>query len=191
MMQRYLITDPEYYGATPDILVQRLDAIVDADTCDMICFRDKQTENYALMASFFLGAVEEKCPLRLLHGDVELASKLHAEGVHLTSAQSDRIEKAKALGLYVVISCHTEAELYHACELGADAATYSPVFATPGKGEPKGLEDLKERVGKIPLNIIALGGITTPEHVKAIEQTGAYGFASIRYFVENNQSQES
>ncbi len=191
MIVRYLITDPKYYGVTPDRLVTKLEEVLSSTVCDMICYRDKENEQYALMASFFLGAVEEKCPLRLLHGNVELAAELHAEGVHLASTQFDEVKHAKELGLYVVISCHTYDELLKAHELGADAATYSPIFATPGKGEPKGLEDLKEIVGKIPLNIIALGGITTPEHVEQIDAAGAYGFASIRYFVENNQSQES
>jgi thiamine-phosphate pyrophosphorylase len=186
-LKAYLITDPAYYGSTPDRLVATLDEVLQKTSCDMICYRDKLNSDYALMATFFLGAVEAKCPMRLLHGDVELASRLHAEGVHLTSTQFDEIETAKRLGLYVVISCHSDAELQKAYELGADAATYSPVFASPGKGEPRGLEDLKERVGKIPLNIIALGGITTPEHVRQIEDTGAFGFASIRYFVEDHQ----
>ena len=185
MIKRYLITDPKYYGTTPDRLVQRLQEVLKNGQCDFICYRDKSSDNYPLMASFFLGAVEELCPVRLLHGDVELAAELHAEGVHLTSTQFDEIEKAKALDLFVVISTHTHEEVQRAAGLGADAVTYSPIFATPGKGEPKGLEDLKEIVGKIPLNIIALGGITTPAQVKQIEESGAFGFASIRYFIEN------
>jgi len=121
----------------------------------------------------------------MLHGDVTLASELQAYGVHLTSQQFDEIGRAKASGLFVVISCHTEAEIVEAQRRGADAVTYSPVFSSPGKGEPKGLEDLNEIVAKISLPIIALGGITTPEQVEAVEKSGAYGFASIRYFIEN------
>jgi len=85
----------------------------------------------------------------------------------------------------VVVSCHSEAEVSKAEELGADAVTYSPIFSTPNKGEPKGLAELQRMVDKISLPIIALGGITTPEQVKAVEKTGCFGFASIRYFVEN------
>jgi thiamine-phosphate pyrophosphorylase len=121
----------------------------------------------------------------MLHGEVELAAKLGAYGVHLTSLQFDEIEKSKAFGLFTVVSCHSEKEIIEAEKKGADAVTYSPIFSTPGKGEPKGLEDLNERVAKISLPIIALGGITTPEQVKAVEKSGAFGFASIRYFVEN------
>jgi len=96
-----------------------------------------------------------------------------------------RSKQQKNLNLFAVISCHSEKEILEAEKKGADAVTYSPIFNTPNKGEPKGLEDLNERVDKISLPIIALGGITTPEQVKAVEKSGAYGFASIRYFIDN------
>ena len=86
---------------------------------------------------------------------------------------------------FTIISCHSEKEILEAQKRGADAVTYSPIFSTPDKGEPKGLEDLNERVAKISLPIIALGGITTDEQVKAVEKSGCYGFASIRYFIDN------
>ena len=118
-----------------------------------------------------------------MHGDYTRANTLKADGVHLTSTQFDVIPDAKALGLYVIISTHTHDEALKAQELGADAITYSPIFASPNKGEPKGLEDLKEIVAKIRVPIFALGGITTQEHINAVSTTGAYGFASIRYFI--------
>jgi thiamine monophosphate synthase len=40
-------------------------------------------------------------------------------------------------------------------------------------------------VDQMSIPIIALGGITTAKEVKAVESTGCYGFASIRYFIEN------
>jgi len=66
---------------------------------------------------------------------------------------------------------------------GADAITYSPVFDSPGKGEPKGLEDLKELVAKINIPVFALGGILSEDQIHQVAECGAYGFASIRYFV--------
>ena len=105
--------------------------------------------------------------------------------MHFTSLQYSEIPRAKALGLYVIASTHSEEEINQAVALGADAVTYSPVFTTPGKGEPKGLEDLKEITGKIKTNIFALGGIISSDQVKQCELNGAYGFASIRYFIEN------
>lgn len=119
----------------------------------------------------------------LLHADYRLAHALGADGVHLTSMQFDEIADAKKLGLYVIISTHTHDEALLAESLGADAITYSPVFASPNKGKPKGLEDLKEIVDKIRIPIFALGGILTEGQISAVEKCGAYGFASIRYFI--------
>ena len=117
-----------------------------------------------------------------LHQDYILADKLGAKGVHLTSQQFEDIQKAKALNLEVIISTHTHKEVLDAQELGADYVTYSPVFETPQKGEPKGVEDLAEIVQKAEIKIFALGGIITKEHVTALQKAQAYGFASIRYF---------
>ena len=64
-----------------------------------------------------------------------------------------------------------------------DFVTYSPIFETPNKGEAKGIENLKTMVDRYNIPIIALGGIITEEQIKAVKETGAYGFASIRYFI--------
>ena len=120
----------------------------------------------------------------LLNGNYLIANKLKATGVHLTSTQFDDISKAKELGLYVIISCHTFEDIEKALENQADAVTYSPIFETPNKGTPKGIEALKEVVDKYPnINIIALGGIINDEQIKEMSKTKAYGIASIRYFV--------
>ncbi len=36
------------------------------------------------------------------------------------------------------------------------------------------------------VKIIALGGIVSKKEIDQVEETGAYGFASIRYFVGDN-----
>ncbi len=184
-MLSYLITDPRYYGETPALFEEKLLDALERHHPDFALYRDKTSGDYAGMAGRFLELCSRfEGTKALLHGDVDLAAELRADGVHLTSLQTDEIAKAKALGLFTVISCHSEAEIAAAGRCGADAVTYSPIFATPLKGEPKGLEDLNEIVAKISLPIIALGGITTPEQVKAVGKSGAYAFASIRYFID-------
>ncbi|MDD2837454.1 MAG: thiamine phosphate synthase [Sulfuricurvum sp.] len=183
-MRSYLITDPSFYGTTPDHLESALDVVYSHRLPDFALFRDKQTADYAALAHTFVTISREyKVPRILLHGDYTLAHELRADGVHLTSTQFNAIEEAKKWGLYVVISTHTHEEAFEAQELGADAITYSPIFPSPNKGKPKGLEDLKEIVAKIEIPIFALGGITTEEQIKAVEECGVYGFASIRYFI--------
>ncbi|KFN38567.1 MAG: thiamine monophosphate synthase [Sulfuricurvum sp. MLSB] len=183
-MKSYLITDPSLYGSTSDALESSLRAVFSKTVPDFALFRDKQTSHYAALAQTFIAVCHQRnVPKILLHGDCALAHELKADGVHLASAQYDAIREAKSLGLYVIISTHTYAEALNAQKLGADAITYSPIFYSPNKGEPKGLEDLKEIVDKIEIPIFALGGIISEEQINAVAATGTYGFASIRYFV--------
>jgi thiamine-phosphate pyrophosphorylase len=182
----YLITDPKFYGSNPSELRSSLRNVLNTHHPDLVCYRDKETRDYARIARTFIQVCKEAGIQKiLLHTHVDLAHELGADGVHLSSGQSDAIVYAKSLGLYVIISTHSQKEAETAVRNGADAITYSPIFSTPGKGKPKGLEDLKERVDKIGINIFALGGITSPGHVEAVARTGVYGFASIRYFLEN------
>ena len=117
-----------------------------------------------------------------LHQDYSLAAKLGATGVHLTSQQFDDIPKAKELGLEVIISTHTHDEVHIAEAMGADYVTYSPIFATPGKGEAKGIDDLKAIIGMSDIEIFALGGIISMNEVEQLQESNVFGFASIRYF---------
>jgi len=120
---------------------------------------------------------------RFLHSDIELAKELNADGIHLKSDQMIEIVKAKKYALYTVISTHTMDEALLAKKLGADAITYSPIFYTPHKGKPKGIEKLKALVEAVDIPVIALGGIVDKTHVdKLLCVPNLFGFASIRYF---------
>lgn len=178
----YLITDGHYNCAAPGEFAKRLGAIFSAHPVEYALYRDKGNPDYTRFAAVFVDVCRAHGIKAMLHRDVALAAELGADGVHLTSAQSDAIGRAKAAGLYTVISTHSVVEIDRASAEGADAVTYSPIFESPGKGAPKGLEDLNETAGKIDLPVIALGGIVTPAQVKAVKAAGAAGFASIRYF---------
>ena len=184
-MMKYLITDPKYYTNDEKKFEEILINILNKQQIDIACFRDKESSNFEEIAKIFIKTCKEKNIKKiLLNGDYSLAYKLNATGVHLTSAQFDDISKAKELGLYVIISCHTFEDIEKAITDQADAVTYSPIFDTPNKGTPKGIEALKEVVDKYPnINIIALGGIINDKQIEQISKTKAYGFASIRYFV--------
>jgi thiamine-phosphate pyrophosphorylase len=151
---------------------------------DMVVYRDKLTSNYNDNAKLFLLKSKKlSFDKILLHSNVTLAYKLKADGIHLTSGQFDEIKYAKDLGLFVVISTHTKKEATKAEELGADMITFSPIFTTPNKGEPKGVERLKELVLELSIPVLALGGILTSKQIELCKDSGAEGFASIRYFL--------
>ncbi|UCN01282.1 thiamine phosphate synthase [Sulfurimonas sp. SWIR-19] len=171
-MKKYLIT------STPSYFQLR------KHRPDFALYRDKENKNYATEAQNFVQMCKPLQELKVfLHQEYNLAKELGADGVHLTSQQFDDIPKAKELGLEVIISTHTHDEVHVAEAMGADYVTYSPVFSSPGKGAPKGVQDLQSIAGMTDVKIFALGGIVTQEQIDAISETNVYGFASIRYFL--------
>ncbi len=187
MIRAYAITDPKYYGSDADTLSASVSKLLERRQCDYLCFRDKQSADYETVArSFMLTCKAHGFRKMLLHDQISLAHELGAFGVHLSGARFHDIQKAKTLGLYCVASTHSEDMIKEAIDKGVDAVTYSPIFTTPNKGTPKGLDDLKEKTAKMQTHIIALGGIITPLHVKQVEVAGAYAFASIRFFLEDH-----
>jgi thiamine-phosphate pyrophosphorylase len=181
-MKSYLITDPSFYTTEPKIFSKKLLHVIELKTPDFICVRDKQTKNYRDIALEIKKNIHY--PKILLHTDYKLAHELGFYGVHLPSTCFADIKKAKNLGLHVVVSTHTLEEALHVEKLGADFITFGPIFQTPNKGTPKGLEKLKEINGKIDIDCFALGGIVEDEQIQACKKTGVYGFASIRYFIK-------
>lgn len=182
-MQKYLITSKEFYGETSEDFSSMLCNQIKKYQPQYALYRDKSAPNYSEIASSFVTLCKNYENVKsFLHQDIALAQRLGAYGVHLTSRQFKEIAEAKKMGLWVIISTHTREEVLRAQELGADAVTYSPIFATPGKGEPKGVDDLRELLEICNIKVFALGGIVTQEHAEMIAQTKAYGLASIRYF---------
>lgn len=182
-MQKYLITSKEFYGETSKGFSSVLCNQIKKHQPQYALYRDKSALDYSEIASSFVMLCKKYDNVKaLLHRDIALAHRLGAYGVHLTSEQFKEITEAKKMGLWVIISTHTRKEVLRAEESGADAVTYSPIFASPEKGEPKGVDDLRELLGACKIKVFALGGIVTKEHVEMIAETKAYGFASIRYF---------
>jgi thiamine-phosphate pyrophosphorylase len=183
-MKKYLITSQDFYTDNIEVFNKKLKQQFQTHMPEYALLRDKQTSRYEELASGFVDICKEFGVKSFLHQYVELASTLNADGVHLTSTQFEEILYAKEIGLEVIISTHSHEEVLYAQRLGADEVTYSPIFASPNKGEPKGVDDLKELLKKCSIKVFALGGIVEARHLKMVEETGAYGFASIRYFEE-------
>jgi thiamine-phosphate pyrophosphorylase len=185
MIKRYLITDPAFYTSNARLCAQKIIDVSEVQPVDFICLRDKTHADYDALAKAVIGYLPQSLHVKmLLHTHYTLAHDLGLYGVHLPSNAYDLIAKAKALNLFVVVSTHTLEEALMAQKEGADAITFSPIFHSPNKGEPVGLEKLKEINDRIAIKCFALGGIVTAEHVKACEALNLYGFASIRFFLD-------
>lgn len=181
-MKQYLITSPDYYTQEPKEFEKKLSHGFESHKPDFALYRDKENKEYMVLARTFLEVCEKYGVKGFLHSNVALAKEFSAFGVHLTSTQFNEIVKAKESGLHCCISTHTKQEACLARELGADFITYSPIFPTPDKGEPKGVEALQELVQSCDIKVFALGGIITIGQRNALEAAETYGFASIRYF---------
>jgi len=177
-MKRYYITDRKSLGGFRPLL----DVIRDQMHLgvDFIQIREKDVPARQLF-EFTLavlevrnGEIPKRSPVKILvntRADVALA--VGADGVHLpASAPSQTLP-----GLLVARSCHTVEEVRAA---KADMVTFGPVFESPGKGAPLGLQALREACeGKMP--VFALGGVNW-DNVSECIAAGAEGIAGIRLF---------
>ena len=187
-MNAYLITDPTYYSSIPSLFVNRFQTTLAEYNPEMVCFRDKVSSNIEELIPLFIKISQEQgIKEYYINGSIDLALKYQAYGVHLRSNQFDQIKKAFRSNLQVIISCHNEDEIEEAIQNNVTTITYSPIFPTPNKGEPKGLEELKKIIERYQsLKVIALGGIISQEQIEKLQNINPYGFASIRYFIPND-----
>ena len=182
-MKKYLITSREFYTDTPAVFRAIIHEQLQIHMPEYALYRDKSNPDYDVQAEYFTQVCSQFDNVKsFIHQKVDLAKELNATGVHLTSKQFEKIPHAKELGLEVIVSTHTHEDVLKAQSLGADAVTYSPIFTSPGKGEAKGLDDLKELLKKCEINVFALGGVVDSKHVEMLKEVKPYGFASIRYF---------
>ena len=123
----------------------------------------------------------------LVNDRADIALAANADGVHLTSnsLSADIIRKNFPKDFIVGTSAHTIEKAEIAKRQGANFVTFSPVFASPGKGEPQGVEKLREICEFLkPFPVIALGGIDATNSAEVLK-AGASGYAAIRFL--NNE----
>ncbi|MDQ3799574.1 MAG: thiamine phosphate synthase, partial [Acidobacteriota bacterium] len=122
----------------------------------------------------------------LVNDRADIALSAGADGVHLTSLSlsAETIRQNFPKDFIVGVSAHTLAEAETASRQGADFVTFSPIFHSPDKGEPKGLSELKKICAALkPFPVLALGGVDETNYKSTLE-AGASGFAAIRFLNE-------
>lgn len=120
----------------------------------------------------------------LLNHHLDLALKLGAHGVHLSSqAAQSLVEKPANLpeSFLLAASCHNAAELGHAQRLGCDFAVLSPVLPTLSHvGAPTlGWDAFASLIKHYEIPVYALGGMSRGDIAKALS-CGARGVAMLR-----------
>jgi len=170
-----------------DALLERIGAAFQAGV-DWVQVREKSMPARALWALVERAArLPEKGAGRLLVNErLDVALAGGADGVHLPadSLPSGAVRRAMPRDFLVGVSCHTVEEVEAAAREGATFAVFGPIFATPDKRPPLGVDLLRQACGRVaPLRfpVLALGGVTL-ENASACLEAGAAGLAAIRLF---------
>ncbi len=120
--------------------------------------------------------------IALINDDVDLATRLGANGVHLPARRLMELDTRPNLE-WVGASCHTRDELERAAALGLDYALLGAVKPTASHPERDALgwNAFADRVRTLPLPVLALGGLKLDD-MDTAKAHGAHGIAGIRSF---------
>lgn len=116
----------------------------------------------------------------LINADIDLASELNADGVHLTANQLMALQ-SKPDNLLCAASCHDAPELAQAQSLALDFVVLAPVMPTlshPG-AQSLGWESFTHLIKDYSLPVYALGGLQ-PQDMTTAWEHGAHGIAMQR-----------
>jgi thiamine-phosphate pyrophosphorylase len=152
---------------------------------EMIQIRERDLSTRAL---YVLAAaamhLPNPCGTKILVNDrADVALAAGAAGVHLRghAVSPSRVRSIAPAGFLIGVSCHSVEEVRRAAGEGATFAVLAPIYKTPGKGRPLGLEVLTEASGAASIPVFALGGVTE-SRVRECQAAGAAGVAGISMF---------
>jgi thiamine-phosphate pyrophosphorylase len=195
-----LVTDPRYDLTQTAAVIREAAAALGGHRV-LVQLRDKEATSESLLAqAHVLRLATREVGARLvINGWPAIARQSGADGVHLPGQRTaSQIASACAaarelLGLHalVTVPAHDDEGVRNAALAGASAVLVSPIFATPGKGAPRGIAALSAARAAAdaarhdpPLAVYALGGVTAASAAPCIE-AGANGVAAIRALYED------
>ena len=171
----YAITDPSLLR---DELIYKVEQAIVAGI-NILQYRNKTTsiEQQEQEALALATLCKKNNVLFLINDNIELAVKVHADGVHLGQSDTKLQQARKILGenKIIGITCHNKIELaIEAQEKGADYVAFGRFFNSETKPSAPAAELslLSEAAKVITLPIVAIGGIT-PESAPLLLQKGA------------------
>lgn len=177
-------TDPNFDACRSWILASVAPAVEAGVSLIQIREKNLSARHLFELTRSVVGAVAGSSARVLVNDRADIALAADADGVHLTArSMSPAVIRDNFPRQFVVgVSTHSVEEAATAEMAGADFAVFGPVFETPGKNQPEGLDALRTvcaRVGPFP--VLAIGGIDA-ENVDEILRAGASGVAAIRAF---------
>jgi thiamine-phosphate pyrophosphorylase len=173
-MLRYYITDRHAAGGIGMLL-----RYIEVASADYIQIREKDLSAKELLDVTQRAVAVSKAPI-LVNSRADVAAAAGAQGVHLP-AGSIAPRELRPIARVIAVSCHTLDEVRAAEIEGADFVVFGPVFETPGKGAPVGLDALACAAAAVRIPVLALGGVTDA-NANLCVSAGAAGIAGIRLF---------
>lgn len=128
----------------------------------------------------------------LVNGRADVALAAGADGVHLPAdgLSANAIRQNFPPDFLIGVSTHSLQEALNARFEGADFVTFGPVFESPGKGKPHGLEMLSTLSALLhPFPVVALGGVDESNYANVMKSE-ASGFAAIRFLNKESNLRE-
>lgn len=183
-IKAYLITEPTLYPKTPSKFYDFYTRILERHSIHFAAYRDKDSNFNPTLIEVFLKLNQKHRIVSLLNSNLDLAIQFGFDGVHCNGSQMQQIRIAKEKLPYIFFSAHSLQEIREANQQGANGITISPIFKTPNKGTPLGIDFLNALEPKdFSAEIFALGGIITQTQIQKLSTTKIKSFASIRYFL--------
>ena len=178
----HVLTDTDLQNCFSHVELAELAIAGGADT---IQFRQKNGETIQMIRiAEQIQALCKRAGVSFIINDrVDVAIASHADGVHVGQGDFPIPLARKLLGEGAIIggSAGNEEEARKCFLEGADYVGFGPVYPTSSKedaGPASGLDLLRQVVEKIPLPIIAIGGINR-DNTLLVREIGAYGIAVI------------
>ncbi|WEV70813.1 thiamine phosphate synthase [Lactobacillus sp. ESL0785] len=128
--------------------------------------------------------------------DVELAQKVHAEGIHVGQSDEAITQVVAEVGKQMIVgySCSTLAEVQQANQItGIDYYGSGPIFTTHSKADADpeiGTTGLSQLIHHTSRPIVAIGGIRVPD-LPAIAQTGVAGASVISMIAQSKNIKQT
>ena len=178
------LTLPECYLITPEpdaqFLVKLEQALARGISLVQLRAKALSSADYKDLVPEVLAVCRAANARLLLNADPQLAQELDVDGVSLSSARLMALAERPLDLELVAASCHTQAEVEHACALGLDFVAVSPVQETrshPGAAV-LGFDGLRALTELATVPVYALGGMSRSDLDEAFNH-GAQGIAAI------------
>lgn len=179
-------------GKSVDEILNFTEAVLKGGAC-VVQYRDKSTNDKFTLASELLKLCHAYNAPLIINDDVELAIKIHADGVHLGKDDSSILDARQRLGEHSIIgvSCYNSLErALNAQSHGATYVAFGRFFSSTSKplAAPAEIGTLTAAKKILTLPIVAIGGIL-PENGAMLLDAGADLLAVIGGLATDNSTQ--